>query len=106
MSLDELSRVQDFQVSNRFGSVVWPGHTDLRFVDMDEIIEILQFDLLMYHKQLPSMAPRLGEKLNKKCYCEFKVSLETLQEDYKCKNSSEMEIFISQKMIGTKFTLI
>ena len=41
MSLEELSRVMDFQVSNRFGSVVWPGHTDLRFVDLDDIIEIL-----------------------------------------------------------------
>jgi hypothetical protein len=40
MSVKELENVNDFTVSNQFGSVMWVGKTDVTRVDLQDIVTI------------------------------------------------------------------
>ena len=40
MSDYELSRIAEFRIENEHGSITFPGTTDLRGLDLDELVEI------------------------------------------------------------------
>jgi hypothetical protein len=41
MTVKELENVEDFTVSNSFGSIFWPGKTDVTRVNLADIITII-----------------------------------------------------------------
>ena len=75
---------------------MWPGKTDLRFVDLDDIINITQFDIEVYNNLPTLMKPKVidnfkfkvGDKLNKNCFSEFKISYDVLLREWGCQNDN------------------
>ena len=63
---NELLKVTNFTVLRReFGKIVWDGETDVRDLNLDEIIEIGELYVSVYHKYPKSDIPKVGSKLNK-----------------------------------------
>lgn len=63
MSEALLSRVDNLQIGRYgFRSVSWPGLTDVRRLDFDDLVAIEQGSLTLYPDQVK---PRIGEELNK-----------------------------------------
>ena len=95
---DYLSQVEDFQITNSLGTIMWPGKTDLRFVDLDDIINITQFDIEVYNNLPTLMKPKVidnfkfkvGDKLNKNCFSEFKISYDVLLREWGCQNDNDI----------------
>lgn len=100
MTDDQLRRVEDFQISNQYGSILWPGLTDILHLDLDEIVEIKHFDALVYHNLRVQAKPQVGSKLNKTCFCEFKVTRDQLRYDWGCHSPEAMEYFLSRLFTG------
>ena len=36
----ELSNVSNFKIKNQFGTIIWEGHTDVRNLDLNKLVEI------------------------------------------------------------------
>jgi hypothetical protein len=54
MSDTDLSRVENFTVWSENGVVIFEGYSDLRHIDLDEIINISPLNLSLY-ENLPSL---------------------------------------------------
>jgi hypothetical protein len=66
MSDDELARVQGFCVGRSgYGEIEWLGHSDIRGLDLDEIVLIEKKSVLVYHDQERVTKPPEGFGLNK-----------------------------------------
>ena len=66
MTVKELENVEDFTVSNSFGSIFWPGKTDVTRVNLADIITIIQNNTEVYDDERHgSTKPTVGQKLNK-----------------------------------------
>merc|ERR1712039_1155364 len=63
MTEAELTRVDNLEIGHySFGSVKWPGLTDLRHLDLDKLVSFGQGTLTLY----PDLEkPRVGLELNK-----------------------------------------
>ncbi|KEP66354.1 UNVERIFIED_CONTAM: nucleoporin autopeptidase [Hammondia hammondi] len=69
MSEQKLSRVQDFSITRRgYGSIRWPGYTDLRGINLDEAVKIEKLEVTVYGNEAP---PR-GVGLNKRAVITLK----------------------------------
>lgn len=64
MSAAELRTIDDFTISNHFGSVEFPGRTDLTALNLDRIVQIGRDSVVLYPEGCPK--PRPGEGLNRK----------------------------------------
>ena len=66
MTGSRLERVENFKVSNSFGSVLFLGETDLTSVDLADVITITQGVCEVYDDERHSDdKPAVGKKLNK-----------------------------------------
>ncbi|CBZ52927.1 hypothetical protein NCLIV_027150 [Neospora caninum Liverpool] len=69
MTEQELSRVQDFSITRRaYGSIRWPGYTDLRGINLDDAVKIEKLEVSVYGSEAP---PR-GVGLNKRAVITLK----------------------------------
>lgn len=75
MTVQELMNVKDFQIFNQFGSLTFPGYTNLIKENLDSIsimpkqVEVYPID--MYGgKNMPAKPP-VGTRLNKECIITF-----------------------------------
>jgi hypothetical protein len=41
MTVKELEKIENFSISNEFGSILWSGATDLTRVDLEDIVTIV-----------------------------------------------------------------
>jgi hypothetical protein len=64
MSAEELREVDNFEISNDFGKILFFGATDLRGVNLGQQVTIRQGCVEVYEGVDPK--PKSGEKLNKK----------------------------------------
>jgi nuclear pore complex protein Nup98-Nup96 len=72
MSDADLAAVSNFCVSRSgYGRIEWEGDVDVRNADLDEIIEIEQGNIMVYHKREASTKPALGTKLNRPAILKF-----------------------------------
>eukprot|EP00638_Chattonella_subsalsa_P022633 CAMPEP_0117885928 /NCGR_PEP_ID=MMETSP0950-20121206/19999_1 /TAXON_ID=44440 /ORGANISM="Chattonella subsalsa, Strain CCMP2191" /LENGTH=605 /DNA_ID=CAMNT_0005743043 /DNA_START=37 /DNA_END=1854 /DNA_ORIENTATION=+ len=66
MTPEEQSQVKNFTVLRyNFGEITWPGETDIRGLDLDELVEIGDKVVEVYHRTEPSEKPSHGNGLNK-----------------------------------------
>ena len=67
MSKEELSAVEDFEISNEHGCIQFFGPTDLVDVDLEKDVVISQRGIDIYPDDIanPSQKPSRGQKLNK-----------------------------------------
>ncbi|PFH37959.1 nucleoporin autopeptidase [Besnoitia besnoiti] len=69
MTEQELSRVQDFTITRRgYGSIRWPGYTDLRGINLDEVVKIEKLEVSVYGND----SPPLGVGLNRRAIITLK----------------------------------
>ncbi|KFH10869.1 nucleoporin autopeptidase [Toxoplasma gondii VAND] len=69
MTEQKLSRVQDFSITRRgYGSIRWPGYTDLRGINLDEAVKIEKLEVTVYGNE----APPCGVGLNKRAVITLK----------------------------------
>lgn len=69
-SEENLEHVCDFKIANPNGVIYWPGISDLRYVNLDDIIEITEEEIMMYEPNQVHeyLKPEQKSKLNKLCY--------------------------------------
>ena len=74
MSEQELSQVTDFRIENEHGSITFTGNTDLRGLDLDELVEITRGAVTVYppHVEDRGGKPPVGQGLNKKAIIRLK----------------------------------
>ena len=61
MSSSALKKVENFKVSNEYGSVEWSGETDLTFVDLADIVTIVQGNAEVYDDERHGLTkPEVG----------------------------------------------
>lgn len=71
MSEVKLSQIDNFEIGRYgFGSIKWPGLTDVRKLDFDKIIDIERARLTVYPEQ---DKPRIGTELNKEAVISLNV---------------------------------
>jgi len=71
MSEAALARIDNLEIGRYgFGSVRWPGLTDVRRLDFDAIVIIERGSLTLYHEQ---DMPSVGEELNKEAVITLNV---------------------------------
>ena len=81
MSKNELENVENFSIYNEFGMILFPGYTDLTYVNLDESINI-DFKLITVYQN--SKVPKVGQKLNKQAilsFYQFYIDEDILQND-------------------------
>lgn len=67
LSSSALKKVENFKVSNEFGSVEWHGETDITCLDLADIVTISQGSAEVYDDNRHGLIkPEVGQKLNKK----------------------------------------
>jgi hypothetical protein len=64
MSASELRSIENFTISNEFGSVEFPGRSDLTGLNLDRIVQIHQDSVILYPEGCPK--PKPSEGLNRK----------------------------------------
>merc|ERR1719409_2128138 len=71
MSEKQLSQIDNLEIGRYgFGSIKWPGLTDIRRLDFDRIIDIEQGRLTMYPEQ---EKPRVGTEHNKEAVISMNI---------------------------------
>ena len=65
-SSDQDGQVQDLQISNEFGKILWPGTTNVTGLNFDSIVKISHQNVEVYPDE--AMKPSQGEGLNKPAY--------------------------------------
>lgn len=63
MTEEELMVVENFTVKSEFGQIIFEGKTDVRGLDLDEIIEIRHEEIVVYSDD--DNKPEVGQQLNK-----------------------------------------
>ncbi|PHJ24845.1 nucleoporin autopeptidase [Cystoisospora suis] len=97
MTEGDLSRVQDFSITRRgYGTIRWPGYTDLRGINLDEVVRIEKLEVSVYLDK----APPVGTALNKRaiitlqsCKPKSVQSLET----FAALRGGEEEAYVEEK---------
>ena len=66
MSEEELARVKNFTVFRpNVGKIEWAGETDVRFLNLDEIVKIEHKEVFVYEESATISPPEVGVGLNK-----------------------------------------
>ena len=63
----ELENVKNFTIFNEYGKIVFPGYTNLKGLNIDEIVDISDRTISVY-KTDPNIFHDRGEGLNKKAF--------------------------------------
>lgn len=72
MTEQELARVEHFQIGQYgIGSVTWPGLTDVRFLNIDDIIQFKKGSVTLFPDE--DLKPPVGTGLNKTAIIELQV---------------------------------
>lgn len=67
MSSEDLAHVDGFAVcSDEFGEIEWPGLTDVRGLNLDEILLFSDDEVAVYPEECASCKPEVGAGLNKR----------------------------------------
>jgi len=98
MSEVRLSQIDNLEIGRYgFGSIKWPGLTDVRRLDFDRIIDIERGRLTMYPEQ---DKPRVGTELNKEAV--ISLNIKTRAAPSKVAEVKERLTTITEKL-GGKF---
>jgi len=103
MSLEQLRRVEEFEIFNEFGAISFPGQTDLTYVNLDLDVIIKNKQVEVYPEdQTCNLHPKpaVGQKLNKVALITFNNALK--KESYRGKDMIEHIKDMCRKN-GTKF---
>lgn len=66
MSSEDLAQVDGFAIrSAEFGEIEWPGLTDVRHLNLDEILQFSESEVVVYPDECPNK-PEVGQGLNKR----------------------------------------
>jgi len=71
MSEEELANIQDFSVYNENARITFPGTTDIRGINLGELVNLGYRSVEVYPQNCGIQVPRAGEGLNKKAVIEF-----------------------------------
>jgi nuclear pore complex protein Nup98-Nup96 len=78
MSERELMKIRDFEICHeRFGSIKWPGFTDVRSLDLDKVVTIKQGKVHVY----ADSPPPLDTELNKNAVISLNVKRAAASEE-------------------------
>lgn len=67
MSSEDLAQVDGFAIrSAQFGEIEWPGLTDVRHLNLDEILQFSESEVVVYPDECPNNKPEVGQGLNKR----------------------------------------
>jgi len=69
MTEDELAAVEEFQVMNEHAKAIWEGKTDVRYLDLDKLVEFGPKSVEVYPNRVG--LPELGKGLNKTAVIRF-----------------------------------
>lgn len=98
MTEAKLSQIDNLEIGRYgFGSIKWPGLTDVRRLDFDRIIEIERGRLTVYPEQAK---PKIGTELNKEAV--ISLSVKTRAAPSKAADVKERLTMITEKL-GGKF---
>jgi hypothetical protein len=98
MSEVKLSQIDNLEIGRYgFGSIKWPGLTDVRRLDFDKILDIERGRLTVYPDQ---DKPRIGTELNKEAV--ISLNVKTRAAPNKAADVKERLIGITEKL-GGKF---
>ena len=103
MTYDEIENVQDFEIYNEYGSIYFPGKTNIKGLNIDNIIRIEPY-LVSVYKIQPELKPKIGEGLNKKANITLKNIVFNNMDDLLKAISSVNGEFISYKDKELKFS--
>lgn len=100
MSEAQLKVIDNFEVCRRgLGSIKWPGITDVRGLDLDQIISIDEGTVTVYPDSSPQ--PPIGTGLNKAAVISLKVKREARSPEEATKLQERIQYLT--KMAGHSF---
>ena len=67
MTLNELENVENFTIFNKHGKITFPGKTNLRGINLDDIVDISEKSISVYSVN-PNIVHKKNEGLNKNCF--------------------------------------
>lgn len=76
MTVDQLKKVENFQISNENGSIQWTEKVDLTRLNLDDIVEINNSMISLYKGHLNKLPP-CGQGLNKP----FRITMKVLPQN-------------------------
>lgn len=101
MSEAKLSRIDNLEVGRYgYGSVRWPGLTDVRRVDFDEVITIDRGSLTLYPDR---EKPKRGEELNKEAIVSLHVRPSRTDAKLKSTDVLKARLTTEAERFGGKF---